>query len=99
VAGIIPALRAHDDIRVLGEEIDNLAFAFVTPLSPDQDGICHEFSEKGCLKMETKKRPEDTEARALGTFSNASGSHQGRKHIDGASAKIGPASKSPPASP
>ncbi len=43
VARVIAALRADDDVRVLGEKIDDFAFAFVAPLGPDQDGICHEF--------------------------------------------------------
>ena len=41
VAGVVTALRTHDDIGMLSQEVDDLAFAFVAPLSPDQDGICH----------------------------------------------------------
>jgi hypothetical protein len=32
MAGVGPAAVAYDDIDVLGEDIDNLSFAFVTPL-------------------------------------------------------------------
>ena len=32
MAGIVPALEAHDDIGALGEPVDDLAFAFIAPL-------------------------------------------------------------------
>jgi hypothetical protein len=41
MAGVVAALKAHDDVRVVGEEIDDLALAFVTPLRPDDNDIRH----------------------------------------------------------
>ena len=41
VAGVVAALGADDDIGVLSEEIDDFAFAFVAPLSADENCICH----------------------------------------------------------
>ena len=38
---VIPALRAHDDVGALREEIYYFAFAFIAPLSADEDRICH----------------------------------------------------------
>ena len=35
VAGVIAALRADDDVRLFGEDIDDFAFAFVAPLGAD----------------------------------------------------------------
>ena len=42
VAGIVAALEADDDIGLLGQPIDDLAFALVAPLGADHDNICHE---------------------------------------------------------
>jgi hypothetical protein len=42
MAGIMAALEADDDVGLLGEPIDNLALAFVTPLGADNDDIRHE---------------------------------------------------------
>ena len=49
VARVIAPLRAHDDVRVLGEKIDDLAFAFVAPLGTDKDGIRHEMFLEKCV--------------------------------------------------
>jgi hypothetical protein len=35
MAGIVAALVAHDDVGVLGEDIDDLALPFVAPLHTD----------------------------------------------------------------
>ena len=37
VARVVPTLVAGDDIEALGEQINDLAFAFVSPLSADDD--------------------------------------------------------------
>jgi hypothetical protein len=42
MAGIVPALKADDDVGLFGQPIDDLAFAFVAPLGADHDNICHE---------------------------------------------------------
>ncbi len=41
MTGVVAALGADDDIGVLGQKIDDFAFAFVAPLSADEDGIGH----------------------------------------------------------
>src|ERR1041385_7274568 len=35
VAGVVTALKADDDVRITGEEIDDFAFSFVSPLCAD----------------------------------------------------------------
>ena len=37
VAGVGAALVAHDDVGLLGEDVDDLALAFVAPLGADDD--------------------------------------------------------------
>ena len=32
VAGVVAALRADDDVRLLGQHVNDFAFAFVAPL-------------------------------------------------------------------
>ena len=41
VAGIIPALAAHYDVGLSGQDIDDFALAFIAPLRTDQYRICH----------------------------------------------------------
>ena len=42
VTGVVAALEAHDALRVVGQPIDDLALAFVTPLGADDDDVlCH----------------------------------------------------------
>src|SRR5690606_37668112 len=41
VPGVVAALGSYDDVGLLGEEIDDLAFAFVAPLGADHDGVGH----------------------------------------------------------
>ena len=38
---VIATLEADDDVGVLGEEIDDLAFAFVSPLGADDCNVGH----------------------------------------------------------
>ena len=42
VAGVGPAAVSYNDIAVLGEDIDNLSFSFVTPLESD-DAMIHVY--------------------------------------------------------
>ena len=39
MAGIVPALEAHDDVGPVGEPIDDLALALVTPLGADDGDV------------------------------------------------------------
>ena len=41
VSGVVAALRADDDFCGFREKIDDLTFAFVTPLGADDDGVGH----------------------------------------------------------
>ena len=37
VPGVVSALIANNNVEMLGEEIDDLAFAFITPLGADDN--------------------------------------------------------------
>ena len=39
VTGVVAALRADDDVGLLGEDVDDLAFSFIAPLGADQNGV------------------------------------------------------------
>ena len=39
VAGIVPALEAHDALRLFGQPVDDLALAFIAPLGTDDDDV------------------------------------------------------------
>ena len=41
VAGVVAALEAHDDLGVLGEQVDDLALPLVAPLRSDDDDVRH----------------------------------------------------------
>ena len=41
VAGVMAALEADDDVGLLGEPVDDLAFAFVAPLGADHHHVRH----------------------------------------------------------
>lgn len=41
VAGVVPALIPDNNVRTLGEDIDDLAFAFIAPLSAYDNGTRH----------------------------------------------------------
>ena len=53
MAGIVPALEADHDVGLLGQPIDDLAFALVPPLGADHDHIGHEVlslrAARNCL--------------------------------------------------
>jgi hypothetical protein len=44
VAGVVAAGVADDYIRLLGEHINDFAFAFVAPLGANENCICHKFA-------------------------------------------------------
>ena len=46
VPGVVAALKAHHRGDVLGEQIDDLAFAFVTPLGADHDHVATHCSSR-----------------------------------------------------
>ncbi len=41
VPGVVAALGADDDVGVLGQDVDDLAFAFIAPLGADENRVCH----------------------------------------------------------
>ena len=41
VAGVVATLVAGDDVEVLGEPVDDLALALVTPLGAQKDHVRH----------------------------------------------------------
>ena len=43
VAGIGPALKARDDVIFRGQDIDNFAFAFISPLQAQEHVNLHAF--------------------------------------------------------
>ena len=45
VAGVITALRAHNDIGLLRQYINDFAFAFIAPLGANQNRIRHNFNK------------------------------------------------------
>ena len=45
VAGVVAALGADHDVRLLGEHVNDFALAFVAPLGADQNRIRHIFSK------------------------------------------------------
>ena len=46
---LLPPWRADDDVRLLGRDVDDLAFAFVAPLGADQDCVRHGMKwDKNC---------------------------------------------------
>ena len=52
VTGVGPALKAGDDVEVLGQHVDDLALALVTPLGTDDGDIRH-GSSYGCVLAES----------------------------------------------
>src|SRR5262249_15022324 len=41
MAGIVPALEAHDDVGLFRQPVDDLALSFVAPLGADDDNVGH----------------------------------------------------------
>src|SRR5215471_4118311 len=68
MAGIVAALKAHNDVGLLRQPIDDLALPFVAPLGADNDNVghsrtipfanltayAHDLSRKGGLQSKTK---------------------------------------------
>ncbi len=56
VAGVVAALEADDRVRVLGEQVDDLALALVAPLGADYDHAWH--NDGGlCLVLGADRAP------------------------------------------
>ena len=45
MAGVVAAGVTDDDLRLLGEHVNDFAFAFVAPLGADENCVCHKFSK------------------------------------------------------
>jgi hypothetical protein len=48
VAGVVPALAPDHDVGLGGQDVDDLAFAFVAPLRADQNGVGHDNKTTNC---------------------------------------------------
>ncbi len=46
MAGVVATGVADDDVRILRQHVNDFAFAFVAPLSADQNCVCHIFSKE-----------------------------------------------------
>ena len=51
VAGVVATLKPHDDVRTLGQPIDDLALALVTPLGT------HNYDVRHAKIPERKQKP------------------------------------------
>jgi len=51
VAGIVAALKAHDDIGLLRQPVDDLAFTLVAPLGANHHDIRH--NDLSCAGLRT----------------------------------------------
>src|SRR5438552_18238590 len=90
VAGVVSALESDDDIRLLRQEVSDLAFALVAPLSTDDGRHGHVFEcYPGCcpatrapsFASSTKVRLRDG-SRAHQSVASQSGSSAGRLRKD-----------------
>ena len=45
VTCVVAALAADNDLGVFGKKIDDLSFAFITPLGADENRIGHNYFE------------------------------------------------------
>ncbi len=43
VTGVVSSLEAHHAVSLFGEQVNNLAFSFISPLGANNNDICHEF--------------------------------------------------------
>ena len=61
MARIVPALKAHHDVGLLGEPVDHLPLAFVAPLGANHDHIGHEvpFLEARRSQDQSRDRSQD----------------------------------------
>ena len=57
VSGVRAALVAADDVRVLREQVDDLALPFVSPLRPDDDGRRHGEQSRRRSRLSPPRRP------------------------------------------
>ena len=47
VTGVVATLISNDDVRILGKQVCNLAFALITPLRADHDRCGHSLEDRG----------------------------------------------------
>ncbi len=55
MAGVRTALIAGDDVRFRTEDVDNLAFALISPLCANYDADCHD-ARSSCLRSTSSAR-------------------------------------------
>ena len=81
VAGVVAPLVAHDQVRLLGQEVDETALAFVTPLGTYDDGRRHGASPSWCWSPAASRRA----ARRWATGGRRAGTSHATPFRDGAS--------------
>ena len=57
VARVVATLRADDDVRFFGEEVDDLALAFVAPLGTDENCVRHFWESFGWKENNVPTQP------------------------------------------
>ncbi len=57
VAGVVAALKSHDGVAVLGEQVGDLALALIAPLGADYDYPWHECCSLGGRALSRPVRP------------------------------------------
>jgi len=56
VTGVIATLTAHNDVSLCRQDIDDLAFSLVSPLSANQDRVRHVLADGKSLKRAVQRR-------------------------------------------
>ena len=56
MASIVAALEANNDIRFVGEEVDDFALAFITPLRPYDRDVCHSLRQQATGNSQQSER-------------------------------------------
>ena len=73
VAGVVAALEAHDDVGLLGNQVDDLALALIAPLGADYDNAWHGaglWLGGQAIRLKPKRRASET-LRSSGRFDPA----------------------------
>jgi hypothetical protein len=66
--GVVPAGVTHDHVRLLGEHVNDLAFAFVAPLGTHENGICHNISATTPPGVHNKNPRTEIRGKAAGSL-------------------------------
>ena len=94
VAGVVAALVAHHHVGLLGEQVGDLAFAFVAPLGADHDRSRHVLTPHLVVGVTLTvrcrwRRPRRSQRGVIGAQDAARGDHAGGGRLDQASGDAG----------